>query len=41
MPGMRFGQSAVTQDFAIESTCLAAEGTFYRITGFGDQVIAL
>jgi len=37
---MRFGQTAVTQDFDIKPPCLAAEGALYNITGFRDQVIA-
>ena len=37
---MRFGQTAVTQDFDIKPLCLAAKGALYNITGFRDQVIA-
>ena len=41
MPSMRFVQTTVTQDFGIEPTCLAAEGSLYDITGFCDETIAL
>ncbi|MBV6448572.1 MAG: hypothetical protein FCKEOINB_02248 [Nitrosomonas sp.] len=37
---MRFGQTAVTQDFDIKPLCLAAKGALYNITGFRDQAIA-
>ena len=38
---MRLHQAAVTQHFGNKPTCLAAEGSLYHITDFGNHAIVL